>query len=214
MAIQSQIQELASSTVQKVLGNIQQRAEAELADAEERRVQRRIAFEVRQLREKEQAKKTRRVHVRRLARARMGLAALFELSRLPEIQKLAMLIPRYQPLDADDPGFQYYYAGDDQEYSQVILYPDQVMVDFGGASPNCTGNVRFLATDTSEQLNEGLEQIASFGRFKPLFAADLFGAEKGFSPDLDALAYQVLIDAANPRLLPTYFKRAIENIAK
>lgn len=209
MTVHSHIQKLASASLHRMLSDIQQAADAELADEARRQEEQRVAYAAQQLRRKEQARKTLRAHRRRRARARLGLSSLFELCQLPELVELAKILPRYQHLSQDDSGFQYYYAGDDLEYTQVLLYPDKIVVDYGGAAPNSEGSIEFLATHTPEQLNEGLDQIASFGRFRPLEIIDLFGTEKGFSPDLDAVAYQVLIDATSPRLLRKYFGRAI-----
>lgn len=192
-----------------MLEDIRLAAETELEAFERAQEQGRMAYAAQELRRREQEMRANKVHRRRRARARLGLAALFELCLLPEIMELAKVLQRHERLSEDDPGFEYYYAGDDQEYSQVLLYTTHIIVDYGGAYPNCKGQVCFSASDTLEQLNECLDQISSFGRFDPLAAIDLFGTLKGFSPDLDSLAYQVLIDAASPRLLRKYFNKAI-----
>lgn len=212
-----QIQTLVASRLEPALAAIaaKTRAEIEASErhAEAARIARLVELEQREL----MSMKAREKLERRMRAACRGIANLHELGRVPELPALARLCmnAHYRMVEGaiDDSEFIYYSASDDQEYTQVRITAAAVIVDFGGADACYRGRIEFLATDTDEELMAKLEEIASHMRYRPFVVRNVFD-RPGDNGDLGAIAFQVLIESANPRRMEEYFADATASLPR
>lgn len=214
MSVHSDIKALASTALSSTLEEIERAGREALAAEELQRKEmaRRVRLE-KQARRKIERELELKLDRRRSA-AYAGVRALLELSQIPELLSLAKLSGFLQPcwgsvLPLD--GFAYYAAWDDNEHTQVVLYPGRVVVDYGAEEGGRT--IEFHAKDSQRTIMRELKQIVYPHEYPTFLVQETF-EKPGDHGDLGGIAFQVLVEASNAARMVVYFKRALSLIGR